>query len=81
MSGYCAFAEMDKNELQAISRRGGVASGKVRREKRRRVEQQKFDNLVQMGVILDGIHILKQMYRAMPPEEKEELHSYLRGSG
>ena len=69
MSGYCAFRTMDKAELQAISRRGGVASGKARREQRRRVEEKKLEMMAEIGFILDGIYALKQMRRAMPPEE------------
>lgn len=73
MSGYAAFRTMDKAELQAISRRGGIASGKARREQRRRVEEKKLEMMAEIGFILDGIYALKQMRRTMPPEEWEGL--------
>lgn len=78
-SGYRAFAEMDRAELQAISRRGGVASGKARREKRRRIEERKTEELIKMGIIVEGISALKQIYRAMPPEDQLALYEYQRG--
>lgn len=78
MSGYCAFASMDKAELQEISRRGGVASGKSRRERRRMIEARKNEELINLLVIQDGISILKGMYRAMPPEERAKLYDYAR---
>ena len=78
MSGYCAFASMDKAELQEISRRGGVASGKSRRERRRMIEARKNEELVKLLVIQDGIRILKGMYQAMPPEERAKLYDYAR---
>lgn len=73
MSGYCAFKGMDKAELQAISRRGGIASGKARREQRRKIDEKKIEDLVRIGIIKDGIYALKKMHRAMPPEEREAL--------
>ena len=73
MSGYCAFRTMDKAELQAISRRGGIASGKARREQRRKIDEKKIEDLVRIGIIKDGIYALKKMHRAMPPEEQEAL--------
>ena len=73
MSGYCAFRTMDKAELQAISRRGGIASGKARREQRRRVEEKKLEMMAEIGFILDGIYALKQIRRTMPSEEWEGL--------
>ena len=73
MSGYCAFRTMDKAELQAISRRGGIASGKARREQRKTIEEKKIEKLAEIGFILDGIYALKQMRRTMPPEEREGL--------
>ena len=78
MSGYCAFATMNKDELRELSSRGGVASGKARRERRRMIEARKNEELVKLLVIQDGMHILKEMYRAMPPEERAELHWYAR---
>ena len=73
MSGYCAFRTMDRTELQAISRRGGLASGKARREKRRVIEERKLEDLVRMEVIKDGLFILKQIHKAMPPDESRLL--------
>ena len=73
MSGYAAFATMDKAELQAISRRGGIASGKARREQRKTIEEKKIEKMAEIGFILEGIYVLKQIHRAMPPEEWEGL--------
>ena len=39
------FNEYTVGELQAVSRKGGVASGKARREKRASIEQEKVENL------------------------------------
>ena len=44
MSGYCAFATMNKDELRELSSRGGVASGKARRERRRMIEAISSEN-------------------------------------
>lgn len=44
MSGYRAFATMDKGELREISRRGGVASGAARRKKRAAIEHERIYN-------------------------------------
>ena len=44
MSGYCAFATMDKDELREICRRGGVASGAARRKKRATIERERITN-------------------------------------
>ena len=76
MSGYCAFRTMEKAELKAISRRGGIASGKARREQRRMIEERKVEKLAEIGFILEGISTLKQIYKAMPPDEREELHEF-----
>ena len=76
MSGYCAFRTMEKAELQAISRRGGIASGAARRERRRKIEEKKIEDLARIGVIRDGIYILKLLYEVVPPEERERLYDY-----
>ena len=39
------FNEYTVGELQAVSRKGGVASGKARREKRASIEQEKVENM------------------------------------
>ena len=44
MSGYAAFASMAKEELQEISRRGGIASGDARRKRREAIEREKVTN-------------------------------------
>ena len=79
MSGYCAFRTMDKIELQAISRRGGLASGEARRETRRRIEEKKINERALLEGIVENVRTLKQLYRAMTPEEREELYTYSRG--
>ena len=76
MSGHCAFRTMEKDELQAISRRGGIASGKARREQRRKIEEKKIEDLVRMAVIRDGVYILKQMHKAMTPDELAKMDDY-----
>lgn len=49
MSGYCAFATMDKEELRALSRRAGVASGAARRAKRAAIEHERVTNAAMMA--------------------------------
>ena len=75
-SGYCAFGTMGKSELREISRRGGIASGKSRREKRKRIEEKEIEELVRIGVIKDGTRILKQIYSAMSPEERLAFYDF-----
>lgn len=62
MSGYCAFASMDKQELQELSRRGGTASGIARREKRAAIEREKVTNTA-----------LREMKAEMKRQDKENL--------
>ena len=78
LSGYCAFRTMGKDELQAISRRAGVASGEARREKRRQIEEEKIRNRANIEAISEDIKALKQIYRGMTPEERERLHEHRR---
>lgn len=73
MSGYCAFATMNKNELREISIRGGIASGAARREKRRRIDELKLQDRARLEAILDGTRFLKQIYRGMTEEEREQM--------
>ncbi len=62
MSGYCAFASMDKQELQELSHRGGTASGIARREKRAAIEREKVTNTA-----------LREMKAEMKRQDKENL--------
>ena len=39
------FSEYDPDELRAVSRRAGVASGKARRKKRARIEREKIHDI------------------------------------
>ncbi len=65
MSGYCAFRTMERSELQAISRRGGIASGKARREQRRIIEDMKIARRAELESIFEETKLLKQIYREM----------------
>ena len=78
MSGYCAFATMEKAELHVISRRAGIASGEARREKRRRIEEEKIRSRANIEAISEDIKALKQIYRGMTPEERERLYEHRR---
>lgn len=63
MSGYCAFKTMGKDELQAISRRAGIASGEARRKKRAAIEREKIENAAIMESQYEGLLLLQQTIR------------------
>lgn len=67
MSGYCAFASMDKQELQELSRKGGIASGNARREKRAAIEHEKVTNAA-----------LREMDAAMKRQDMENFRTISR---
>ena len=64
MSGYCAFASMDKAELRELSRKGGIASGAARREHRRQLNERLMKNEEYTEIVKlihNGCKLMNQM--------------------
>ena len=64
MSGYCAFATMNKDELREISSRGGKASAASRREHRRQLNERLMKNEEYVEIVKlihNGCKLMNQM--------------------
>lgn len=52
------FSMMDKDRLREISRRGGVASGAARRQKRDRINEAKINRAADEALFREGLAMI-----------------------